>query len=118
MTLVTAICFFTTPLPNTIFLVLAVAWVTFGQIPLLWGDALPSDYFADSLVYFVIVLATFVLVCLASTRHALTKTQMLSQEQDDFNLLNNMQEGIFVIDKKLKNVRFGSATALRIMNYK
>ena len=64
------------------------------------------------------MLTVFTLVCVACTQHALTKTQMLSQEKDDFNLLNNMQEGIFVLNKSLDEVKFGSKTALRIMNYK
>ena len=43
---------------------------------------------------------------------------MKSQEKDDFNLLNNMQEGLFLLDKNLGKIKFGSKTALRIMNYK
>ena len=43
---------------------------------------------------------------------------MPTQEKDDFNLLNEMQEGIIVMDSDMNEVKFGSKTALRIMSYR
>ena len=52
------------------------------------------------------------------TDNGRVKTQIKIQEKNDFNLLNKMQEGLFVLDSDREQIKFGSDTAIRIMGHK
>lgn len=68
----------------------------------------------DCVVVLVIANVGFLVMIVATSY--VGRLDML--EADDMNLLNSMQEGIFVLNKDMTSIKFGSKTALRIMDYK
>ena len=113
-----AVCLYCDPLFNFLFLVAALLWLTTAQIPMVWDLTDDSEYLVEALVLCIASIIFFVGVSLATSYTAKLEEVILTQEKDDFNLLNEMQEGIIVMDSEMNEVKFGSKTALRIMSYR
>ena len=93
--------------------------MTFGQLPLVYGvELLDGEYVYESLELVFVVLLIFTGVMMLMTDRGRARQQLEVLRVDDFNLLNNMQEGLFVLNKEQTEIKFGSKTAIRIMGYR
>lgn len=116
--LVSSICFFCNPLSNLISLTLVTTWLTLGQFPLVFDFEVDAEYALESIELVFVVAVGFFGVLVAVGQVAAQNKNMALQETDNFNLLNSMQEGLFVMSRDLSQIKFGSKTALRIMDYR
>ena len=88
-------------------------------MPLVYGgDVVDGEYVWESITLIFIALAVFTAVIMMVMDSGRVKKQLEILEIDDFNLLNNMQEGLFVLNKNHTEIKFGSKTAIRIMGYR
>ena len=88
-------------------------------MPLVYGsENIDVEYVWESIKLIFIVLIVFLAVLMTVIDSGRTKKQLEVLEVDDFNLLNNMQEGLFVLNKDHTEIKFGSKTAIRIMGYR
>ena len=99
--LASSIGLFCNALPNLIYLAIVLAWLTFGQLPLVYGvELLDGEYVFESLEIVFVVLVIFTGVTMLMMDGGRAKQQLEVLRIDDFNLLNNMQEGLFVLNKE------------------
>ena len=98
LALASSICLFCDPLPNLIYLIVVVTWLAFGQLPLVYGHDLDGTYVWESICLIFVTIAVFAAVTMMVTDSARAKKHLEVLETDDFNLLNNMQEGLFVLN--------------------
>ena len=108
LALLSSLCLYSNPLPNLIYLTVVVIWLVFGQLPLVWGDEYSGYLNHDNISLVLTVICVFMGVTMAITDTGRVKTFIKVQEKNDFNLLNNMQEGLFVLDNDRENIKFGS----------
>ena len=119
LALASSICLFCDALPSLIYLAVVMAWLAFGQFPLVYGgEVLDGEYVWESLSLIFVTLLVFAAVAMIVMDGSRTKKQLEVLEVDDFNLLNNMQEGLFVLNKEHSEIKFGSKTAIRIMGHR
>ena len=90
----------------------------FIQLPLVWGNNHSGISSLDRISIALTVICVFIGITMAITDNDRVKTQIKIQEKNDFNLLNKMQEGLFVLDSDREQIKFGSDTAIRIMGHK
>ena len=76
--------------------------MTFVQIPLVYGMELydDADYIYESLLLIFVVLFVFMNVTMVFMDGGRAKKNLEVLKIDDFNLLNNMQEGLFVLNEE------------------
>ena len=82
------------------------------------SELLDGEYVWESISLIFVTLLVFTAVAMTVMDGLRTKKQLEVLEVDDFNLLNNMQEGLFVLNKDHTEIKFGSKTAIRIMGHR
>ena len=99
LALLSAFCLYSNPLPNFIYLTVVVVWLVYVQLPLVWGNELSGTLGHDGISLALTVMFVFIGATMVITDIGRVKTYIKVQEKNDFNLLNKMQEGLFVLDK-------------------
>ena len=87
-----------------------------GLAPLVWDKPLDPEYGLESAVLVLLSIIAQMGVSLLFTDSARGRFATKTLRQDDFVLLDNMQEGLFVLDKTSNKIKLGTKTAMRIMD--